>query len=163
MFVFPRIVAAVRILVASVTVALGLAATAQATGEPSVFAAAKLGSLTVTSGALVSPKSVDMRGVWTDTKRPCSEHRKLAVKAQIDYVDKAGKTHRLILSKTFRDGNCAEGGPNVGFTVTAKMAVLACPNGSWKPGQYQFVTTATEPVRKLKAIASVGWTKPGRC
>ena len=103
------------------------------------------------------------RGVWTDTKVPCSAQRKLTVKALIDYVDKAGKTHRLILTKAFKDGNCAEGGPNVGFTVSAGQAVLNCPNGAWKPGQYQFVTTTTEPVRKLKAIASVGWTKPGRC
>jgi hypothetical protein len=153
----------VRIAILLSTAALVLAATARAVGEPQVFASAKLGSLSVTSGVLVSPKDVDMRGVWTDTKRPCTEQRKLAIKAQIDYVDKKGKTHRLILSKAFKDPNCAEGGPNVGFTISARTAVLACPNGKWKPGLYTFVTTATEPVKKLKAIASVGWQKTAKC
>jgi hypothetical protein len=152
-----------RFAIVAAAAVLALAATAHAAGEPEVFAAAKLRTLTVTAGVLMSPKDVDMRGVWTDTQRPCSEQRKLSVRAQIDYVDRNGKTHRLILSKAFKDGNCAEGGPNVGFTVSAKTAVLACPNGRWKPGRYTFVTTASEPVKKLKATASVGWEKAGTC
>ncbi|HZR92515.1 MAG TPA: hypothetical protein VFA44_08935 [Gaiellaceae bacterium] len=152
-----------RILPA-VAAALALtAARAGAAGEPSVFAAATLGSLTVTSGVLVSPASVDMRGVWTDTKRACSATRRLTVKALVDYVDRAGRTHRLTLTNRFADANCAEGGPNVGFTLSARQVALACPSGAWKPGRYDFVTTTTEPVTKLKAIASVGWNKSGRC
>jgi hypothetical protein len=153
----------VRLLVAAVAVLLGSAPLASAAGEPSTFAAARLGSLTVTSSVLVSPTAVEMRGVWQDTKRPCTATRRLSVRAQVDRVDAAGKTHRLIFTRGFKDANCAEGGPNVGFSLTAKMLVSACPDKQWKPGIYTFVTTTTEPVRKLKAIASLSWQKSGPC
>jgi hypothetical protein len=153
----------VRLLLAAVAGLLGSALLASAAGEPSTFAAARLGSLTVTSGVLVSPTAVEMRGVWEDTKRPCTSTRRLTVRAQVDRVDAAGKTHRVIFTRSFKDANCAEGGPNVGFSLTAKMLVSACPNGRWKPGIYTFVTTTAEPVRKLKAIASLSWPKPGHC
>jgi hypothetical protein len=101
-----------------------------------------------------------MRGVWVDDTRPCSEKRLLDVKAQIDFVS-TGK--RVVRKKTFSTANCAEGGPNMGFTLTAKSIGLACANGHWKPGRYSFVTTALEHRKRLRAVASVGWKNPTPC
>src|SRR5437773_11359265 len=133
-----------------------------ATGEPSTFGTARLGSLTVTASVFVGPKAADMRGVWNDTKVPCTVSRRLRVRVLVDRIA-AGKTTRVIRSGTFRDPNCAEGGPNVGFTLSARAAGMACPNGRWKPGLYHFLTRAREPKRRLEASVSLDWTNTRRC
>lgn len=144
--------------------ALGLAALAQAAGEPNVISDARLGTLHVTSAVYVSRTSVDLRGVWQDSKVPCSVNRRLRVKGAIDYIPSGGRPQRpFVRTRTFLDVNCAEGGPNVGFTVTAKQLGLACPSGTWKPARYNFLTRTTEPTKKLSATASVNWAKTPRC
>ncbi len=150
----------VRLLLALALASLVAAAAAQAAGEPEVFGSAKLGSLSVTSGVLVGPTGVDLRGVWVDEKRPCSENRTLTIRAEVDYVP-TGK--RVVRRGSFKTANCAEGGPNMGWTITAKAAGFACPNGAWRPGRYHFVTTTVETKSKLRAVASVGWVRQGRC
>jgi hypothetical protein len=139
---------------------LGLAAAAA--GEPASFGTARLGTLTVTASVFVAPKAADMRGVWNDTKVPCTVSRRLRVRVLVDRVA-GGKTTRVRRSGTFRDPNCAEGGPNVGFTLSARAAGMACPNGRWKPGLYHFLTRAKEPKRGLEASASLDWTNTRRC
>jgi hypothetical protein len=133
-----------------------------ASGEPATFGTARLGSLTVTASVLVGAKAADMRGVWNDTKVPCTVSRPLRVRILIDRVS-GGKTKRVVRSGTFRDTNCAEGGPNVGFTIRARSVGLACPNGRWKPGLYHFLTRAREPKRHLEASASLDWQNSRRC
>jgi hypothetical protein len=129
-----------------------------------VIADAHLGSLHVTSAVYVSPKAVDLMGVWQDSKVKCTANRRLRVHGEIDYIPFKGKPRRPFLrTRTFPDANCAEGGSNVGFTVKAKRLGLACPNGTWKPARYNFVTVTTEPTRKLSATASVNWARPGHC
>ena len=142
--------------------ALLLGVAAAAGGEPTSFGTARLGTLTVTASILVSPKAADMRGVWNDTKSPCPENRRLGVRVLVDRVA-AGKTTRVRRAGTFRDANCAEGGPNVGFTLTARAAGMACPNGRWKPGLYHFLTRAKEPKRGLEASAGLDWRNTRRC
>jgi hypothetical protein len=147
-------------VIARTLVVAGLAAVAS--GEPSTFGIARLGSLTVTASVAVGPKDVDMRGVWNDTKVPCTVSRRLRVRVLVDRVAD-GKTQRIRRSGTFRDANCAEGGPNVGFTLKARAIGLACPNGRWKPGLYHFLTRAREPKKQLEASASLDWTNTRRC
>jgi hypothetical protein len=147
-------------VIGKAAVLLGIAALAS--GEPSTFGTARLGSLTVTAGVFVAPKAVDMRGVWNDTKVACNVTRRLRVRILIDRVA-GGKTKRVTRSGLFPDMNCAEGGPNVGYTLKAKSIGLACPNGRWKPGLYHFFTRAREPKRKLEASASLDWTNTRRC
>jgi hypothetical protein len=142
--------------------ALLLGVAAAAGGEPASFGTARLGTLTVTANVLVGPKAVDMRGVWNDTKVPCTVSRRLRVRVLVDRVA-AGKTTRVRRTGAFRDPNCAEGGPNVGFTLSARAAGMACPNGRWKPGLYHFLTRAKEPKRGLEASASLDWTNTRRC
>ena len=142
--------------------ALLLVIAALGSAEPTTFATARLGTLTVTASVVVGPKTVDMRGVWNDTKVPCTVSRRLRVRVLIDRVA-SGKTKRVVRSGTFRDSNCAEGGPNVGFTISARAVGLACPNGRWKPGLYHFLTRAKEPKRGLEASASLDWTNTRRC
>jgi hypothetical protein len=59
--------------------------------------------------------------------------------------------------------NCAEGGPNVGFTFSPAEAGMACPNGSWKPGRYDFLTRARHVRSGVVAVATLGWTKKKAC
>ena len=140
------------------------AALAQAAGEPFATGDAHLGTLHVTSAVYVNPRSVELMGVWQDTKVKCTVNRRLKVKGEVDYIPFGGTPRRpFVRTRTFLDVNCAEGGPNVGFTVTAKQLGLACPNGTWKPARYNFLTRTTEPARKLSATASVNWAKTSRC
>lgn len=142
----------------------GSAAFAQAAGEPFSTADAHLGTLHVTSAVYVRPKSVDLMGVWQDTKVKCTVSRRLKVKGEVDFIPFGGTPRRpFVRTRTFLDVNCAEGGPNVGFTVTAKQLGLACPNGTWRPARYNFLTRTTEPTKKLSATASVNWAKTPRC
>jgi hypothetical protein len=147
-------------VIARLLALLGLAAVGG--GEPTAFGSARLGSLTVTASVLVGSKAVDMRAVWNDTKVPCTVSRPLRVRVLVDRVA-GGKTKRVRRAGTFRDTNCAEGGPNVGFTLKARAVGLACPNGRWKPGLYHFLTRAREPKRQLEATASLDWTNTRRC
>ncbi len=151
-----------RSLAGSCAASLALAAGAAAQEGPSALGSSRLGTLTVTSQVVVSPSSADLRGVWNDTKVPCTVSRGLRVRILVDRVA-GGKTTRLRRSGTFRDSNCAEGGPNVGFTLSANAAGMACPNGRWKPGLYHFLTRAKEPKRGLEASASLDWTNTRRC
>ena len=49
--------------------------------------------------------------------------------------------------------NCAEGGPNVGFTLNARANGFGCPNGKWRPGDYSFTTRTVEQASGLEATA----------
>ena len=149
-----------------VAIIVGLAAVGgavAASDPPTAYGDAYLGSLHVTSGILVSPTAADMRGVWLDTKVACSVTRKLTVRAQV-YLTPFGKTgtHRFRVG-TFADANCAEGGPNVGFTLSARKLGYACANGRWKPGRLNFVVKTTEPMRGLRATASLSWANTTAC
>ena len=147
-------------MIGKLALLLGIAAVAG--GEPATFGTARLGTLTVTASVVVTPRSVDMRGVWNDTKVPCTVSRRLRVRVLVDRVA-SGRTKRVVHSGTFRDPNCAEGGPNVGFTLVARAVGLACPDGRWKPGLYHFLTRVTEPRRGLEASASLDRTNTRRC
>jgi hypothetical protein len=143
--------------------ALVAAGSALAAGEPSVFAASRIGSLSVVSAVYVGPKSVDLLGVWIDQTRPCTETRLLDVKGSVDYVPFGRSGRRVSRKRTFRTANCAEGGPNMGFTLRAKAIGFGCANGRWKPGQYTFVTTSVDRRKRLRAVASVGWENRTPC
>ena len=149
-----------QLALAGLAVSLVAAGAAGAAGEPEVFASSRIGHLDVSSSVLVTPGAVDMRGVWVDNTRPCSETRLLDVKARIDFIP---TSKRVIRTRTFRTANCAEGGPNMGFTLKASVIGLACPNGKWKPGRYAFTTTSLDHRKRLRAIASVGWKNPTPC
>jgi len=155
------LVAALLAAVSAVTASL--AAAGSVPEPPTASADARLGTLHVTSGIVVSPSAVDLRGVWQDRSLPCSVSRRLTVKAQI-YFTPAGRpgSMRTRIGR-FRTPNCAEGGPNVGFTLTARQVGYACPNGRWRPGRLSFVVFTTEPTRGLRATASLGWRNAGAC
>jgi hypothetical protein len=153
-----------RVLFAVAAFLTSSAALAEAAGEPNAIADAHLGTLHVTSAVYVRPKAVDLMGVWQDSKVACKVNRRLRVKGEVDYIPVRGHPSRpFVRTKTFLDVNCAEGGPNVGFTVTARQLGLACPNGTWKPARYNFLTRTTELKSKLAATASVNWARPGHC
>ena len=142
-----------------------LATAALAADEPTAFGTATRGSLRVTSGVLVSARDVDMRGVWVDETVSCRTQRRLTVAIEIDYVapTRPDRIVRFRRTGRFRGPNCAEGGPNVGFTITPRQARFACADGRWKPGRYTFSTSTMEPTTRLEANATLFWHKPGRC
>ena len=152
-----------RFALAGLAGTLVAAGAAAAAGEPSVFAASRIGNLDVVSGVLVSPTSVDLRGVWVDETQPCTQTRLLDVKGVVDYVPFGQQGQRVQRKRTFRTANCAEGGPNMGFTLGAKAIGFGCANGRWKPGQYTFVTTSVDHRKRLRAVASVGWENRRNC
>ena len=154
----------VAILVLAILVAgLGAAAAAEAAGEPSVFAASRIGTLDVVSAVHVNPKGVDLLGVWVDESFPCTATRLLTVRGEVDYVPFGQSGSRVKRMRTSRVANCAEGGPNTGFTLGAKAIGYGCPNGRWKPGQYTFVTSSVDHRKRLRAVASVGWENRTPC
>ena len=130
---------------------------------PTAAGDARLGTLHVTSGIIVSPTSADLRGGWQDTKVGCATTRRLSVRVDI-YYRPFGKTgsHRR-RAGTFRIANCAEGGPNVGYRLTGRQLGYACRSGRWKPGRLDFVVHTTEPTHDLTATASVSWANTASC
>ena len=147
-------------LVIALVAALALSATASA--EINSFAEARRGSLHVLSSVLVSGHSVDMRGGWFNTSLSCTASRRLHVHAQIQRTT-GHSSEATGNAKTRRVMNCAEGGPNVGFTFSPADAGMACPNGSWKRGRYDFLTRTRHVRSGVVAVATLGWTKKKAC
>jgi hypothetical protein len=154
----------VKVTILAAMAAAVVSASAPAAIEPPTAAGdAALGTLHVTSGILVFPTSAELRGVWTDTKVACSITRRLRVRADVYYRPFGGTGSHRRRTGSFADSNCAEGGPNIGFTLTARGLGYACASGRWKPGRLDFVVHTTEPTRGLTATASLSWANRARC
>jgi hypothetical protein len=154
-------------LVLSTAVAAASLASASPAGaapalDPGTFGSARKGSLLVSSSVLVSRKNVEMMGGWTNDRVICTATRRLTVRILIDRV-RGGKTDRVRRSKTARVQNCAEGGPNFGFVIRASDVGMACPDGTWRPGRYDFVTTTRHHSSGLRAIATLFFRIAERC
>jgi hypothetical protein len=148
-------------MIAAAAAALALSAPAAlGANEPTAFATATSGNLNVVSDVLLAAASAEMKGVWFNDARPCSETRRLRVEVEVFY-SRGTTTSRVRLAKTGRVANCAEGGPNFGFVFRPARHGLACPNGKWKPGSYSFLTTAKDLRSGLAASASLLWQKTG--
>ena len=145
------------LVVAGVLTALGTAAPAQAS-PPEVFGIARLGDLTVVSSVYASQRSVDMRGVWLDESLPCDQWRRIRVRAIVSRSSPASElAQQRARKKTRVVQNCAEGGPNTGFTLRPSGLGFACPDGRWKPGRYDFTTTTRQLATGLQAVATASW------
>jgi hypothetical protein len=152
---------AMRTLLA--VLALAAAAPAVAADLPEATGMAQRGSLKVVSRVLLSPTGGEMKGVWLDGKATCLTKRTLRVSIQIDLVSGAGKTTRIARARTGFVDNCAEGGPNFGFTVTPTGLGMACANGRWTPGRYVFVVRTFDPISQLRAVATLSYQETRRC
>jgi hypothetical protein len=148
---------------AVVVAAVGLGATsADRSPETAAYGEARLGSLRVLAGVRVTSGEADLRGGWLDAAAPCTAQRRLRLSVLVDGPAGAAR-RRVTRAGTFLAPNCGEGGPSVGFTLAARRIGLACPGGRWKPGRYSFLTTTTEPMRGLRASASLVRTVTARC
>jgi hypothetical protein len=148
-------------LVIAVLVA-AIALTPAAAAEINAFSEARRGNLHVLSSVLLSGRSVDMRGGWFNTSLSCTTSRRLRVHAQVQRTT-AHSSAATGNVKSRRVTNCAEGGPNVGFTFSASDAGMACPDGSWKRGRYDFVTRTRHVRSGVVAVASLSWRKREAC
>jgi hypothetical protein len=117
----------------------------------------------VTSSVLVTSRAVDQFGGWTDESKPCTAFRVLRVTAEIFRTRPNGTGQHRIRTKRHAMMNCAEGGPNLGFSRTAASVGLACADGRWKPGFYEFVTRTKHLASGLVSLASLGWNRRGTC
>lgn len=156
-----------RSILAAAGALIALAAAAPAHGAlspPTVFSEARQGDLRVFSSVLVSRTAADMRGGWLNEAVGCDQWRRLRVRILVAFTP-AGSSSTQIARKR-RTGvvqNCAEGGPNMGFTVGARSLGFGCANGRWRAGQYDFVTTTRHFATGLLSAASVGWRVRGAC
>ncbi|MBD0290762.1 MAG: hypothetical protein ICV74_05850 [Thermoleophilia bacterium] len=152
-----------RLLGLAATAALALSATpALASHEPFAFGDASRGSLRVVSGAFVGSSAADLRGVWLDETKSCNTWRSLRVRVLVDY-SRGSVTRRVRRERTGAVRNCAEGGPNFGFSLGARRIGLACPNGRWKPGFYTFVVRTLHRATGIEATVSLAWPNRVRC
>ena len=154
-----------QILVASTAAlsALVLAPTGAAAGEPAAFATAARGTLHVVSEVIVEPRSALLFGGWFNEAIPCSEFRRLVVVGRLEYRAPGGGFRIIRREKTGVRMNCAEGGPNLGTTIKAAPNELSCPDGTWQPGRYFFLTRTLHKASEIRSIASLDWEITGTC
>ena len=135
-----------------------LCAVPSATGvtEPAATGSAQAGRLTLSSTIVVKAETVEMMGGWHDTPAACAHRRRLDVTILIDRVQ-AGRTKR-VRRQLSRAVECVESVPNLGLVIRAKSVGLGCPNGTWAPGVYSFVTNTSHRARRLRATAGLYFT-----
>lgn len=141
---------------------LAIAPGASAATDPGTFAIARDGQLTVASSILATGRAVEMMGGWTNDAQQCDLERRLNVRILIDRV-RGGNTQRFTDQTSGMVMNCAEGGPNFGFQLQASDAGMACPDGTWRPGRYDFVTNTLHRARGLRAIATLFFRETDTC
>jgi hypothetical protein len=146
----------------AVVATLTAAPAASAVIDPGTFATARDGRLLVVSSVLVANRNVEMMGGWNKEGAPCNRTRRLNVRILIDRV-RGGNTTRFTEHVSAPVQNCPEGGPNLGFQLSATDAGMACPNGRWRPGQYTFVTNTRHRASGLRAIASLFFRERDAC
>jgi hypothetical protein len=142
--------------------AAATASVALAADLPTSTAVAEKGSLKIVSRALLAPRNAELMGVWLNQNQPCTAQRRLRVSFLVDLVRGATTTRRTRARSGLVD-NCAEGGPNFGFSVTPSGLGMACPSGRWKPGRYVFVVRTFDPVSQLRAVATLSYQETRRC
>jgi len=142
--------------------ALASASAALAADLPSSTAVAERGSLKVVSRALLEQRGGELMGVWLNARQSCAAQRRLRVAYLVDLVRGANTTRRRA-SRSGLVANCAEGGPNFGFSVTASGLGMACPSGRWRPGFYTFVVRTRDLTSGLRAVASLSYQETRRC
>jgi len=157
----------VRLVRVASTVALALAAlaaapVASANHLPSTFAIARDGALDVSSSILVSHTATDQRGGWLNENLGCFQWRRLVVRIQI-FRAAGGRTQSRSFTRSRAVQNCAEGGPNMGFTKSANALGMACASGRWKPGRYDMVTRTVFLAASRTSIASTSFRITAGC
>lgn len=139
-----------------VAVAAGIAAGASAAAdEPAATSVATRGTYKLVGRVLLDATGGEMKGVWLDTKRPCTESHRLMVNVDIDLVRPAGDTVRVRRWISGAVANCAEGGPNFGFDLHPRQLRLGCRDGRWAPGRYSMTTRVRDLRTGLATSASL--------
>jgi hypothetical protein len=136
---------------------------AAASHLPLTFGISRKGPLDVSAVIHVDHRVVDMRGGWNSTAIPCTAFRTLRVRAFVEYTPATGAPIRRQRIRRRAVMNCAEGGPNSGFTLSARSLGMACPNGTWRPGQYSLATNTRHIATGTVAIATLDFRKLGGC
>jgi len=132
-------------------------------GLPTALGSAKKGTLHATDLVNLNAKSVAMLGGWRNAAVPCSSHRRLRISVLVHRTGPGGTGTTVRRSRTGVIQNCAEGGPNFGFELTADSLGMACPDGAWRPGRYDFVIHTDVALAKLRATAALTWPNRVAC
>jgi hypothetical protein len=153
-------------MAAALTAAATTAAPAGAANpfDPAVFGQATSGKEKVTTAVYVAPRTAQLLAVWNQDGVACSVTRRMRITGSFFYTPSpSGPSRHYSITRIFRVGNCAEGGPNTGFTLRAFRRHAVCPGGRWHPGEYQFSTEAIDLATGLKASADIDFTMTRPC
>ena len=157
----------VRVIRLASTAAVALAAlvaapVGAADHLPSTLSIARDGNLDVYSSIFVSHTATDQRGGWLNESLGCLQWRRLTVRINI-FRTRHGNTQSRTFVRSSPVQNCAEGGPNMGFSKTASGLGFGCASGRWKPGLYEMVTRTVFLATGLTSVASTGFRVTARC
>jgi hypothetical protein len=153
-----------RVTLVASAIALVAAGPALALNTPSTFGISRRGPLDVVSSILMTDRAVDMRGGWFHDGVSCLAFRRLNVRVLVEYQAPGSNTSQRFRARRSRvTQNCAEGGPNMGFTLGARRLGFACPNGDWKRGRYNLLTETRHVATGQVAIATIDWTNTTAC
>lgn len=157
----------VRVIRLASTAAVALAAlvaapVGSADHLPSTLSIARDGNLDVYASIFVSHTATDQRGGWLNESLGCQQWRRLIVRANI-FRTRNGRTQTRSFVRSRPVQNCAEGGPNMGFSKTANALGMACADGRWKPGRYEMVTRVVFVATGLTSVASTGFKVSAAC
>jgi hypothetical protein len=130
---------------------------------PSALGVAKHGPLRAHDVILLGAKDVTLLGGWENPAVPCAESRLIDVDVLVQRTAPSGGGRFVRRNKSGVTMNCAEGGPNFGFTLSATGLRMACPDGSWARGRYDFVIHTLVRSGTLRATASMTWPNPTTC
>jgi hypothetical protein len=160
-----RIRQATTIVAALTSLAAAAApATAASPFNPAVITDATSGTETVSAAIYVSTVDAQLLGVWNQPGIGCATVRKLRITGRFFYTPSpAGHGRHYAITRTFKVRNCAEGGPNTGFTLRAVKRRAVCPGGRWHPGEYQMQTVVTDIATGLKTSAYTDFTITRPC
>jgi hypothetical protein len=150
-----------RFIMGAWTIVALTAVPAAAVSEPAATGSAQLGRLSVSSTIAVGPTTVEMMGGWRDTAAACARRARLDVGMLIDRVQD-GRTKR-VRRRVSRAVECEESVPNLGLVIRARSVGLGCPDGTWAPGIYSFVTNTLHRARRLRAVAALYFTVEKPC
>ena len=138
-----------------------LAAAPAASAGPNAYASAQKQHLAVTSGVEVRTREVAMKGGWNNENLSCDQWRRLRVEVEINYFG-PGEPKLVRKFKVGVKKNCGRI-PNFGYELSATGSGLACPAGTWRPGEYSFATRTLHVASETRSIATLQWENTASC
>jgi hypothetical protein len=108
------------------------------------YAAVTVGKLRVTAEVVLAGTTARFLGDWSDPTVNCDAARQVVLETTLAYVpaQAAPRPPRFVSAgKTGHVLNCPQVGQGLDLSYLAQRLQLACPDGHWRPGNYNLVAT----------------------